>query len=253
MVTKSRLLDHLLSESRKNCELHPYLKRVILATTQAALQHVVPESYHKKCHGAAIAIFMLLRTLRIRAAIMGGSVSWLYGTVSANGVASQTRCGYWSQNPNLPTPHTWVVTEFGGLIDLTCSYFHRVHNETEKSVQSRDVLPIIWMKTENLAALPSLRYAPAARFETVDLDQCDELARDVVRNALVNFWSQPWLEIEVPADGDTTGVAGLMQLPDLGNEMLDGAPTLERLRQSNGWVARNCAAPSAHALTMRPE
>src|SRR5262245_36516071 len=104
MVTKSRLLDHLLDESRTNRELDPHLKRMILAATQSALQQVVPDTYYKKCHGAAIAIFMLLRTLRIRANIVGGSVSWLYGAVNANGVAKQARCGFWSQNPNLPTP-----------------------------------------------------------------------------------------------------------------------------------------------------
>ena len=252
MVTKSRLLDRLLEESRTNGELHPHLKRMILAATQSALQQVVPDSYFKKCQGAAVAIFMLLRTLRIALSIVGGSVSWLYGAVSANGVATQARCGFWSQNPDLPTPHTWVVTEFGGLIDLTCSYFHHVYEEKKKNLLSRDVLPIIWMKTENLAALPSLKYIPAKKFGTVDLDECDELARQVVRIASAEFWSQPWLDADVQSDADAASMASQFRLPELGNEMLDGAPSVERLRQSNGWVAARFAAPSAQALTMRP-
>jgi hypothetical protein len=251
MVTKSRLLDRLLDESRKNREIHPYLKRMILSATQTALRKVVPDSYYKKCQGAAAAIFMILRSLRIQSSIFGGSVSWLYGAVDENGVARQSRCGFWSQNPALPTPHAWVVTEYGSLIDLTCSYFHYVYEENEKNLQSRDVLPIIWMKTENLTALPALRYSPAAKFQDIDLQQCDELARQVVGLALAAFWGHPSLETDLPPDADPEVVVQ-KNVPDLGNEVLDGPQSLERLRQSNGWVARNCSEPSSNALAMSP-
>ncbi|MFL5329397.1 MAG: hypothetical protein ACJ8C4_10830 [Gemmataceae bacterium] len=253
MPNSLRLLDHLLKESHAKREIHPQLKRMILAATQTALRSVVPDNYYQKCQGAAAAIFMILRTLRIRSTICGGTVSWLFGGVDKNGVAWQSRCGFWSHNPNLPTPHAWVITEFGGLVDLTCAYFDRVIQATRQGMQSHDILPMIWMKTENLEKLPTVQYNMTAKFDDINLDACDELARRVVGTALAAFWGKAWIEAVIPADMDPEKVIGQINFDTLSDaSILDGPKSLEELREINDWVARNSPMPGANALAATP-
>jgi hypothetical protein len=250
-MTKVTVLDRLLEHADAAHEIHPHLKRMILAATQSALLRIAPDSFYKKCQGAAAAIFMILRTLRIRSTICGGTVSWLYGGIDEQGVAWQSRCGFWSQNPELPTPHAWVVTEYGGLVDLTCSYFHHIFDAQRKGLRSRDVLPMIWMKTENLNALPALRYNATTRFDNLDLDNCDDLARSLVGHALTSFWGQPWIDAVLQPGVDPESFSSNM-VPNLENAVLDGPQSLEQLRHENGWVARNSQLPSALTLAMSP-
>jgi len=251
-MTQSRLLDRLIKESFQQREIHPYLKRMVLAATQSALRQVSPDKYINKCQGAAAAIFMLLRSLRIRSTICGGTVSWLYGGIDQNGMAWESRCGFWSNNPELPTPHAWVVTEFGGLVDLTCSYFHHVFDAQRKGLRSHDVLPMIWMKSENLNALPSVQYNVTAQYDQIDLASCDKGARQVVGTALSYFWGQQWIESEVQSDAEVEKIISTIPIPPLENSVLEGPRSLEQLRQVNGWVARNSAMPSGMTLAMSP-
>ncbi len=252
MMSKSSLLDCLVAESRRRQQIHPHLKRMVLAAAQTALKQVTPDDYFRKCHGAAAAIFMILNTLRIRSNIFGGTVSWLYGGVDANGTEWQSRCGFWSHNPGLPTPHAWVVTEFNSLIDLTCAYFHQTHGSAQKGFQSYDVLPMIWMQTEHLQQLPSLTYTATAQFDSVNLEHCDEPARRVIGDALAAFWGQPWITAMVETNDDLEAALKKIRLPEVDNATILDGQNIESLRAINAWVARNSAVPTASTLTMSP-
>jgi hypothetical protein len=235
-------LDRLINQSYEQRELHPLLKRMVIGAIHAALRKVTPDKYHEKCHGAALATFMLLRTLRIRSVICGGTVSWLFGGVDAKGVPWQSRCGFWTPNPDLPTPHAWIVTEFGGLVDLTCSYFHLTLRDTLEGLKSHDVIPVIWMKTEHLTALPALQYSASARYRSVDLERCDELARLLVGQALTAFWGNRALEELLEPPTETAAAPDWQTSPDEGLVMLDSPVRIEELRRRNSWVARNSQA-----------
>jgi len=237
MIVETRSLEQWIQASHAQKELHPRLKKMVLRAAEAALRQVVPDNYHEKCHAGAIAVFEILRSLGIRCQICGGTVSWLFGGVDAAGTAWQTRCGFWSPNPNLPTPHAWVVTEFGGIVDLTCSYFHQTFADSLTACRTHDVIPRIWMKADCLGSLPGVQYAPVARYSRVDLDRCDELARQVVAAAVAAFRA----EAEGPANGDAD------EPP-----VLDGLASLEELRRVNAWVARNSRSPSFQALSKPP-
>ncbi|MBX7103023.1 MAG: hypothetical protein K1X57_03010 [Gemmataceae bacterium] len=249
----SHVLDRLLRESYANSELHPILKRMVLRSTVAALRHVTPENYAEKCHGAALAIFMVLRSLRIRSTIVGGTVSWLFGGVDTAGLAWQTRSGFWSHNPALPTPHAWLVTEFGGLVDLTCSFFHMTWGRDQPGQLALDQIPIIWLKTEHLAKLPNLQYTPTARFRAVDLHNCDEMARQSVGRALMTFWGDPAMNaLMEPSVEPETVLASLESREQLDMTILDSPQALERLGSHNTWVARNSVASNDHGLAAPP-
>jgi hypothetical protein len=244
MVTQTGHLDRLLRQSYEHHEVQPELKRLVIRATHAALREVVPDKYYEKCHGAALATFMILRTLRVRSVICGGTVSWMFGGVDAAGQAFQTRCGFWSPNPALPTPHAWVVTEFGGLVDLTCSYFHMAFRDSLAGARNHDVIPMIWMKTEHLAALPAVQYATAAQFSNVDLRRCDDLARRLVGQALMEFWGDTELAALLEPEAGA-GEPSSTRAQDL--LLLDGPTRLEGLRGLNSWVDRNSRLPPPDA------
>jgi hypothetical protein len=239
MSTRTRQIDRLIHESYERHDVHPVLKRLVVRATHSALREVVPDKYYEKCHGAAIATFMILRTLCVRSVICGGTVSWMFGGIDAEGRPFQNRCGFWSPNPNLPTPHAWVVTEFGSLIDLTCSYYHMTFRDSIGGIKDHDVIPMIWMKTEHLTELPAVQYATAARFSNINLRGCDELARRLVGQALMEFWSDPAVEQLIEVDGGPEHRPG--DAADL--LLLDDPIRLEDLRASNSWVARNSRLP----------
>jgi len=253
MKRELRPFDRLIDDSYQQNELHPTIKRMILRAATSALHQVTPDSYHQKCHGAALSVFMILRTLRIRSIICGGTVSWLFGGIDQTGTTWQTQCGFWAPNPDLPTPHAWVLTEFDGLVDVTCAYFHHTLAQSLlDGTKAHDVIPMIWTKTEHLRSLPALRYEVSAKFRKVDLERCDELARQMVGRALINFWTTQMVEnlLEPGTNGEEQ--LGNLTAPELDIPILDGLQTIEALRQQNSWVARNSKLPTSEGLITPP-
>lgn len=233
-------LDRLLQESYEHRELHPILKRLVLRAADSALKQVVPDTYFQKCHGAALAMFMILRTLRIRSVIVGGKVSWLFGGEDHCGESREMRCGFRNPNPQLPSPHAWLLTEFGSVVDLTCSYFHHVLGQDITQFRKHDVIPMIWTKSENLTRLPNVKYESTARFRKVDLEACDELARQVVGKALVSFWGTQLTNELLEPDSQCQPDLANIPLPDFESvPIIDSPDSLEQLKRTNSWVIRN--------------
>jgi hypothetical protein len=209
---------------------------MVLQSARIALRQEAPDNYFEKCYGASLSIFMILRTLRIRSEVCGGTVSWQYGGVDNSGAPWQSKCGFWTPNPNLPFPHAWLLTEFGELVDLSCSFFHVTGVRPMGQSLSHDAIPMIWMRMDDFSALPSLQYIPTARFDSVDLNSCDELARRTVATSMLTFWGEasPGVSCcpiknsgDVDAESDT---------------LLDGPAAIDKLRENNSWVRRNSFA-----------
>jgi hypothetical protein len=247
MHFRGGLLDQLVRESYEQNDLHLWLKRMVLQATESSLRKVSPDKYFEKCHGAAIAMFMILRTLRIRSMICGGTVSWLFGGIDATGANWQSRCGFWTPNPALPTPHAWLVTEFGSLVDLTCSYFPLAFApRAPKNVQAFDTIPMIWMKTEYLSALPAVQYSAQAHFRNVDLDGCDDTAQQLVGRAVSSFWGNR-LMMNLLESRPESRARALTEPPTLDEGiLLDGPKRIDELKRSNAWVARNSRVPKSN-------
>ncbi len=253
MNSESRLLDWLVKESFSRRDFHPALKRMVLRAVLSSLRKNCPESYAEKCHGAALALYMILRTLRIRSTICGGTVSWLFGGIDMAGTPWQTKCGFWTPNPEVPTPHAWLITEFGGHVDLTCSFFHMTYSQNLQDSQQYDLIPMIWTKSEHLATIPNLQYKVLSRFGTVDLNGCDELARQTVGQALTDFWGDRAIDILLQTCTEPEALISQLHFPDLNDDLiLDGPSKLDILRDRNSWVARNCSAPAATMLARPP-
>src|SRR5262249_20243177 len=148
-----------------------------------------------------------------------------------------------------PTPHAWVLTEFDGLVDLTCAYFHRtLQSSLLRGTQTHDHIPMIWMKTEHLRSLPAIHYEAVAKYRKVDLERCDELARQMVGRALINFWTTQTVENLLEPTATDQAQYTNFSVPELEVPILDGPQTIEQLRQQNSWVARNSTVPMSDGL-----
>jgi len=243
MNAQALLFDQLVDESRKRWRTHPQLKRLMLKSAHMAMQGDSTKDYRHKGRHAAIALFMILRSLRIRSAVVGGSVSWRFGGISSNGEPWESRDGFRTPDLTIPTPHCWLITEFGELVDLACSYFHLSLGKAIQSAQQHDVVPMIWMATEDLIALPSVQYEASTNQQTIDMEHCDSETRSIVSRALTYFWGSRVMESFL----QKAMVADLAELSDealtFNDELLlDGPSSIEIHLSRNSWVKRNRAS-----------
>lgn len=238
---QAAFLDRLTRESYERREAHPWLKRLVLRSTRTALQSVTPDDCFGKCQTAAVSLFTLLRSLGINSVICGGSASWLYGGIRRDGTPWEVECGFTAHPSDMPVPHLWLLTEFGAVVDVTCSFFHLSFGHELRQLANHDTLPMIWMKVEHFALLPHVRYAETTRFNNVDYNQSDDIGRRVLAAAQDSFHQATLSLLSQPP-----------QEPMIEADLLDGLASLESLQQSNSWVARNSGRPTAVPLLRSP-
>lgn len=188
-TTHNEPLTQLIRDSHRRKAVHPHLKLLVLRATDAALRQEIPDKYFEASYAAAVAMYGLLRSLAIRSTICGGGVQCLSSGVDNEG---KPTCGVGDLGtvlPGRPILDHWLRTEFGEIVDLTCSFFRITIEPRLTGIRSLDVFPAVWLMESELAALRSVHYSAWIRTTYLNLNCCIDPVKRLVATATSMFQS----------------------------------------------------------------